>query len=460
MQTEATFENIATRIVNEIKSSKKSVFIAVAWFTNQEIFDVLVQKAQEGCLVFLMVSDDAINSNSSIDLDQVNKKYFKVYKVGDGDRDLMHNKFCVIDHNTVITGSYNWTNKAETNFENIVITYDDTILAEKFISEFNKIKNRYYPEEEEQKKEFPLFKIIKRLEILKNYVFLEEIEELEKGAFKLKEYDFNSDIDTIIRSIEKENFGKALKEIETFITKNQKLNLWTDPEIAALKLEVKNLENQINAFDNEKAELEKVLADFEHRHSHELGLLILEILHLRKELYKDDKQKFEEAQKDEEEYKQQFESEKKKEIFEISEDEKKELKRKFRKATTLCHPDKFINESEAVQKQAEAIFKELNEANAKNDIKRVCEILENLEKGILIANAEEKISDKDVLIATIERLKLRLQQLEAEIQNIKQSETYQTIISIEDWDLYFEETKQKLQYELDELRKLHKERYS
>jgi hypothetical protein len=42
----------------------------------------------------------------------------------------MHHKFCVIDHRIVITGSYNWTNNAEKNDENIVIVEDYTLALE------------------------------------------------------------------------------------------------------------------------------------------------------------------------------------------------------------------------------------------------------------------------------------------------------------------------------------------
>ncbi|HAT77354.1 MAG TPA: molecular chaperone DnaJ, partial [Flavobacterium sp.] len=51
-------------------------------------------------------------------------------------------------------------------------------------------------------------------------------------------------------------------------------------------MEIKILESQINAFDNEKTELEKVLSDFQHRHTLELGEIILEILKLRKIKFK------------------------------------------------------------------------------------------------------------------------------------------------------------------------------
>ena len=453
MQIEAVFENIAERIVSEIEKAQNSIFIAVAWFTNRKIFNVLQRKAREGCKINLMYSADHINENSSIDFDLLKTKNSNVFPIGDGDNDLMHNKFCVIDHCTVITGSYNWSNKAESNHENITITNGVTTLAEQFVSEFNKIRRRYYPESETQRTEFPLSKIIKRLEIIKNFVILEEIDEISRSASKLEQYIFNSDIHEIIDLIQKEDFGDAIHKIESFINKNQQLSIWSDPEIAALKLEIKNIENQINAFDNEKIELEKILAEFLHRHSIELGEIILDILKLRRIKFKDDKEKFEEAKRDEEEYQGQFEAEKEKYIQELSKEQKKDLKKKFRKATTLCHPDKFSNEPIEVQKQAEEIFKELNEANTKNDLASVAEILENLEKGILKAEKGDCISDKEILRATINRLKLKLKQLETEILIAIQSDTFQTLYSIEDWDIYFEQTKEKLKSELEELKK-------
>ena len=45
MQTEAVFENIAERIQSEISKAQKSIFIAVAWFTNKNLFNSLVEKA-------------------------------------------------------------------------------------------------------------------------------------------------------------------------------------------------------------------------------------------------------------------------------------------------------------------------------------------------------------------------------------------------------------------------------
>jgi hypothetical protein len=448
MQTEAVFENIADRIHQEIGKAQKSIFIAVAWFTNKNIFSEILSKAKSGCNVSLIISNDAINLNSQIDFSELDKYNSKCFKVGNGDTELMHNKFCVIDFSTVITGSYNWSYKAETNFENIIVNYNDTSLAEQFISEFNQIKKQYFPNEPKTENIFPLDKIIKRLEILKNYILLEDIEELKNETKKLSEFDFNSDLLEILSELEKNEFAKAINKIQNFISQNQQVAKWNDPEIEALKLEIKNLENQLNAFDNEKIELEKLLTDFQHRHSIELGDIILEILKLRKLKFKNDKQKFEEAEKDYEQFNQQFEKEKEKQQFELTDEEKEELKKKFRKATFLCHPDKVNDEfKDAAQK----IFIGLKAAYEANDLKKVTEILNELEKGNYFKTKSETVVEKDKLKVAIAKLKRQIKTLEVEIIAIKGSETFKTIIYISDWDNYFQRTKEKLEMELKEL---------
>lgn len=451
MEIDAIFEDINTHIQTEIAKAQSNLYIVVGLFTNKGIFDELVAKAKSGCAVSLIITHDALNSQ--LDFEQLNIQKSRVYKIPKTEQ--IETQFCVIDYHTVFTGIYHWASESEPEEKlgHILITKDDNALSEQLIKHFHNLRKSYFPDEVKEEI-FPLTKIIKRLEILKNYIILEDIEELDKAYLKLKEYDFNFDLREIVSHLSKHEFAEAITKIQHFISKNQQLSIWSDPEIEALKLEVKSLENQINAYDNEKTELEKLISDFQHRHTMELGEIILDILKLRKQKFKDDKAKFEEAVNDEQQYKEQLESEKEKDVFELDSEQKTELKKKFRKATTLCHPDKFANEPIEIQKKAEEIFKELNEANTKNDLKRVSEILENLEKGILTTSKGDKLADKTKLRETINRLREKASKLEKEIINIKQSETFKTIIDIEDWDEYFNQTKEHLK---EQLRKLEEE---
>lgn len=75
MQTEAIFENIANRIIEEIQTANKSIYIAVAWFTNKSIYEQLLLKAKQGCSVQLIISNDKINENSFIDFENKNARF-------------------------------------------------------------------------------------------------------------------------------------------------------------------------------------------------------------------------------------------------------------------------------------------------------------------------------------------------------------------------------------------------
>lgn len=447
MQTEALFSNIADRISSELSQAESSIYIAVAWLTNRDLFNILVDKAKSGVTVQLLLSNDEINQNSLLDFSRLKIGNSVAYLVGDGKSDLMHNKFCVIDRRVVMTGSYNWSYKAEkNNHENIVITSDDFELADQFIAQFKHIRDSYFAHQEAL--EFPVAKVIKRLEILKNYVILEDDEDIERESRKLSVYQFQQDIDQIIRALSQNAFSQAVELIDAFIKRNHQIVVYGEVDIAALKLEIRHLEHQLNAYDDEKTELEKTLMLFQHRHTKELGQYISRLLHLRKLKFVWDDEKFAEAEQDEREYHQQLEEENAKEIQTLNEDDQKALKRAYKKASILCHPDKVAEE---MKEDATETFTKLKQAYEENNLDLVQEILDDLEQGKFFKSRTASISEKEKLQLEIQRLREKIQVLEAEIYAIKESEEYQTISEIEDWDEYFDHIREQLKGEIERI---------
>ncbi|MCT8573606.1 phospholipase D-like domain-containing protein [Glaesserella parasuis] len=447
MQTEALFSNIADRISTELSQAESSIYIAVAWLTNRDLFNILVDKAKSGVTVQLLLSNDEINQNSSLDFSRLKIGNSVAYLVGDGKSDLMHNKFCVIDRRVVMTGSYNWSYKAEkNNHENIVITTDDFELADQFIAQFKHIRDNYFTHQEAL--EFPVAKVIKRLEILKNYVILEDDEDIERESRKLSVYQFQQDIAQIIRALSQNAFSQAVELIDEFIKRNHQIVVYGEVDIAALKLEIRHLEHQLNAYDDEKTELEKTLMLFQHRHTKELGKYISRLLHLRKLKFVWDDEKFAEAEQDEREYHQQLEEENTKEIQTLSEEDQKALKRAYKKASILCHPDKVAEE---MKEDATETFTKLKQAYEENNLALVQEILDDLEQGNFFKSRTASISEKEKLQLEIRRLREKIQALETEIYTIKESEEYQTISEIEDWDEYFDRIREQLKDEIERI---------
>lgn len=301
-------------------------------------------------------------------------------------------------------------------------------------------------------KNFDFAKIIKRLEMIKSLITMEEEDELNIHISKLQQQSLPIEVDEIIMLLQKKYYGNAISSIEVFIQHKQGVSIFSDPEIDAFKLEIKSLESLINNLSNEKAELEKLIHDFGIRHNRELGEIVSKILKYRRDSAATQKDKsaekrreYEEAKDDYENYSKQFIENKNEEQFELIEDELKELKSKYRKASKLCHPDVVADE---LKENAELVFKELKKAYEKNDLKKVREIFDMLSKGEMFISKSESITEKLKLRAEVIKLRNLAEELRAELTELTNSETYKSIIKIEDWDSYFKETKEKLKQEL------------
>ena len=121
------FEEIEKQIISKISSSQSSVFVAVAWFTNQLLFDSLTDAIKNNVAVKVLILDDVLNRNEfGLDFGVLSKLGADV-RFTRSDSGTMHNKFCIID-NMVVTGSYNWTYHANKNDENILMTDEESVV--------------------------------------------------------------------------------------------------------------------------------------------------------------------------------------------------------------------------------------------------------------------------------------------------------------------------------------------
>lgn len=151
-------KNIKEELIKYLSSAESSIFAVVAWFTDEDLFKVLCRKAINGCDVTVIVRDDRGDTNpinfSSKGLDY-SKLIFaggRVFIVPD-----LHNKYCIIDQEVYISGSYNWTFAAslrETGLENIDI-FTDEEKAEEIVENFNFLL----------KESIPLMNITKSLKV-------------------------------------------------------------------------------------------------------------------------------------------------------------------------------------------------------------------------------------------------------------------------------------------------------
>lgn len=140
-------EHYSHRIQNviqkELFKAQKSIKIAVAWFTNDLLFQPLLLKLQAGVKVEIVLNRDEINDSENNEAD-----FNAFVKIGgilhwNESKELMHDKFCIIDDLVVLFGTYNWTYKAEYNHESICVIKEDTDAIASFDSLFESLCNRF-----------------------------------------------------------------------------------------------------------------------------------------------------------------------------------------------------------------------------------------------------------------------------------------------------------------------------
>lgn len=144
---EVYFENIHSQIINHISQAETDLKICVAWFTDIDIYNSILDVQKKGVLVYVIIAYHEFNKKSKVDFKELLQNKGNVGFIGNlndtvSDK-LMHNKFCIIDNDIVITGSYNWTLKARMNDENVIVIKNQPTVISKFAEKFESIKPKY-----------------------------------------------------------------------------------------------------------------------------------------------------------------------------------------------------------------------------------------------------------------------------------------------------------------------------
>ena len=139
--TDVIFDGFFEYISSALLTAEVDVKIAVAWLNFNMygwIFETLLQR---GVHLEIIINDDMINAKNDSRIHDLRQRGAFIYKIKMPTlRKYMHEKFCIIDEEKVLNGSYNWSRNANKNFENLMIT-EKRLVVEKFIYEFKTIKS-------------------------------------------------------------------------------------------------------------------------------------------------------------------------------------------------------------------------------------------------------------------------------------------------------------------------------
>ncbi|CNH75341.1 Uncharacterised protein [Yersinia frederiksenii] len=377
-------------------------------------------------------------------------------------------------------------------------------------------------------------KLIKRLEIIKSAIELEDDEMIRHQLPYLKSESQDAVLTFIAVAIEQGKFTAALDAISAWLITKQSVTQWQDLELAACKLELKALEEQLRELIDKRNERIQLLDDFNDLYLVRLGPLTKQILHLRKQLAESTLRKAEaEARRRERDYRncQQYISqaideltllkqrwlglsslshetveirqqiqqqtelvtallaeiqelekgfntrntestrqarEEAKEKYEryqeqqndaeqrhdnerkLSADQRQELKRLWRQASRLCHPDLVADE---FKEKAHQLMVRLNQARQRGDFSAIHTLLDSLKQGLEPLMASDLIDDLERLRRKISEVRSQIEAMLHELDALEKEESWRLATSLPDKDGWFKEQENLLSKTLNLLKR-------
>jgi phosphatidylserine/phosphatidylglycerophosphate/cardiolipin synthase-like enzyme len=130
-------DRVLERLLRELDGAGTSIHFLAFSFTSDEISSKLQERAENGVTVQGVFETMQVKSNTGTEFPPLQQAGLDVRL--DGNPSNMHHKVMILDGETVVTGSYNFTDSAETRNDEVLIIIHNSWLAGEFEREFRRI---------------------------------------------------------------------------------------------------------------------------------------------------------------------------------------------------------------------------------------------------------------------------------------------------------------------------------
>ncbi len=132
----------------------------------------------------------------------------------------------------------------------------------------------------------------------------------------------------------------------------------------------------------------------------------------------------------------------------LDESAQHELRRLYRQAVTLAHPDRHINDPDRLA-QANDYMVRLNDAYQRRDLTAVRQLVRDLTDGVLFMVKSETTLDLEALQQWYQRLMDRQRTLQTEINQLKTDKAYHLLTNQTDLVTHFATLRERMQQQIN-----------
>lgn len=132
--------NCQTQLIAAIDGANSSIFVMIYEFSNTQVADALVQAHDRGVDVKVIMDGSEAETDNVGVVPILNESGIplKIYTPLNG---ILHDKVAIIDNQTVVTGSYNWSYSANNDNDENLLVLHSAALASQYVADFQSLWN-------------------------------------------------------------------------------------------------------------------------------------------------------------------------------------------------------------------------------------------------------------------------------------------------------------------------------
>jgi len=138
-------ENVSERIVSELQRAKYSIWIANVWFTDNAIYELLIEKVKEGINVEMLLSINKImNCDENAKIQQFIDMGGEFFLINEAEHNqILHDRFCMVDYSTVIDSGFEDRTYLNQGYSSYFMREYPESLVEHYFKVYFSVKNKF-----------------------------------------------------------------------------------------------------------------------------------------------------------------------------------------------------------------------------------------------------------------------------------------------------------------------------
>lgn len=118
-----------THLLHKIRQAKESIYLSLFTFTHPQIVQALLQAHKRGVQLHIAIDSYAAKGSSKASIETLTQQGLTV-RISQGRGQLLHHKWALIDHSSLLLGSANWTLSAFAKNDDCLLSLDSLTKEE------------------------------------------------------------------------------------------------------------------------------------------------------------------------------------------------------------------------------------------------------------------------------------------------------------------------------------------